>query len=114
VVVVALLVVDLLVVVAVVVVVVVFDVAIGIALPAARPNTTHSVSALPPSRLWPCTPPAASPIVHNDGTAVPSLRNARPSASTRTPVARNRVTHKQTRFVQHAATYRPSCNATQA
>ena len=44
-------------------------------LPMTRPKTTHSVSALPPRRFLPCSPPITSPAAYSPLMADPSFRN---------------------------------------
>jgi hypothetical protein len=45
-----------------------------------RPNTSNSISELPPRRFAPCSPPPTSPAANRPGTLEAWL-----SASTRTP-----------------------------
>merc|ERR1719231_602842 len=54
--------------------------------PATRPNTTQSRSELPPRRLLPCTPPAASPATYKPGTALASLTHSPLTVVSRPPM----------------------------
>ena len=57
-------------------------------LPAMRPNTTKSHTALPPMRLPPCTPPVVSPAAYRPGMMLPSVSSTCASALTRLPPGR--------------------------
>merc|ERR1719379_3390674 len=54
--------------------------------PATRPKTTQSSSELPPRRLLPWTPPAASPATYNPGTALPFLTHSPLTVVSRPPM----------------------------
>merc|ERR1712159_713203 len=62
------------------------DMYLEAARPATRPKTTQSRSELPPRRLFPCTPPAASPATYKPGKAFPPLMHSPSTVVWRPPM----------------------------